>query len=127
MAYSNIRYLRIVANDDEAPNRIRELREAAGLKQDRLADIVGMHQSTLSKLEKGSRGLGFDDMRRIANALNVAPVDLMPHSDHGMVLTDAERELIMRLRQSDDRERETFDRVAAAILPDLDKGSAEVA
>lgn len=37
---------------NQKQNRIRELREQANLKQSELADIVGISQQTLSKLER---------------------------------------------------------------------------
>lgn len=52
-------------------NRIRELREKAGLSAERLADRVGTTQATISRLETGARRLTVSWMRRIADALQV--------------------------------------------------------
>lgn len=58
-------------------NRIRELREAAELSMQDLADRVGTSASQINKLEKGQRRLTTDWMQRVANALNCEPQDLL--------------------------------------------------
>ncbi|MCA6305263.1 MAG: helix-turn-helix transcriptional regulator [Phenylobacterium sp.] len=52
-------------------NRIRELREAAGLSQQQLADRAGTSQPQVDRLEKGERKLTADWMRRLSEALGV--------------------------------------------------------
>lgn len=58
-------------------NRIRELREKAGLSAERLADRVGTTQATISRLETGARRLTVSWMRRITDALQVRPEELI--------------------------------------------------
>jgi transcriptional regulator with XRE-family HTH domain len=59
-------------------NRIRELRERAGLSQAQLAELVGTTQAEISRLETGERRLTVDWMARIARALMLRPSDLLP-------------------------------------------------
>lgn len=63
------------------PNRIRELRERAGLSQWKLGEIVGTSAPQIGRLEIGSRQLTVDWMRKIARALGVQPADLLPESE----------------------------------------------
>ena len=58
-------------------NRIRELRQKRGLTGQRLAEMVGTTQVTISRLETGQRKLTQDWMRRIAKALDCSPADLI--------------------------------------------------
>lgn len=58
-------------------NRIRELRVAAGLHAHELADRIGTTQSTISRLEAGTRGLTIDWLYRIALGLGVRAADLL--------------------------------------------------
>ena len=58
------------------PNRIREWRELKGLKQQELADIVGLSKVQISRIELGDRGLSLDYARDIAKALDVSVNDL---------------------------------------------------
>lgn len=51
-------------------NRIKEKREAAGLKQIDLYTKLGWPQSRLSNYENGLRTPGLDDARLIVRALN---------------------------------------------------------
>lgn len=55
------------------PNRVRELRLAAGMKQRQLAERVGVSVQELSKLERGERRLTFAWMERLGSALGVTP------------------------------------------------------
>ncbi len=56
-----------------APNRIRELREAAGLTLSELAERVGTSNQMISHLELGKRQLTVDWLRRLGTALGCHP------------------------------------------------------
>lgn len=56
--------------------RVRALRLAAGLSQERLADKAGLHRTYVSSLERGLRNVGLDNILRLAKALEVSPTDL---------------------------------------------------
>lgn len=106
-----------VANDDTPPNRIRELREERGLTQVDLAKLVHSTPSALNKLEKGSRGLDQQWMRRLATALSIAPADLLPREDNPNILDDDESRLIDSYRRATREQRDYFERVSDAIMP----------
>ncbi len=55
--------------------RLREMRQAVGLTQSRLAEIVGASQAQILRLEKGERRLTFEWMIRLAQALGHKPTD----------------------------------------------------
>lgn len=122
MANARIGYYRVVANDDEPPHRIEELMEAAGLNQAELARRANVTASSLNKVIKGTRGLDLDWMIRLARALStderpISPADLLPRSVNPWLLDEEERALIEARRQADEAQRETFKRVAEAVLP----------
>jgi len=60
------------------PNRLREIREQAGLSMQALATLVGTTAPQINKLEKGERRLTLDWMTRLATALGIEPKDLLP-------------------------------------------------
>ena len=60
-----------------APNRIAEERKASGLSQQELADAVGAHWITISKLERGKIKLTTQWMEKLAAALDVGERDLL--------------------------------------------------
>ena len=62
------------------PNRIRELRKAADLTMDQLAERANTSQQQIQRLETGTRRLTQEWMDRIAEALNVHPAELLPSS-----------------------------------------------
>ena len=51
--------------------RVRELRRKQGITQARLAQILGLRQtSTICNIEKGRRLVGTDELPKLAKALN---------------------------------------------------------
>jgi transcriptional regulator with XRE-family HTH domain len=63
---------------DIRPNRIAEIRKAKQLSQQDLAEAVGAHWITISKLERGKMQLTGDWLNRLAGALDVTPGDILP-------------------------------------------------
>ncbi len=58
--------------------RLRELRAAKGLTQVQLAELCGMPQSTISRIESGSTtGVDFETLDRLAAALGVHASELI--------------------------------------------------
>lgn len=49
--------------------KIKELREAAGLTQEQLADKTGLQRSNIARIESGKYSTGQDILSRIATAL----------------------------------------------------------
>lgn len=56
---------------------IREARKRAGLSQIQLAELVGMDQSGISRIERGERPVTVDMLKAIAQALGVRPAALL--------------------------------------------------
>ncbi|MEU3203585.1 helix-turn-helix transcriptional regulator [Streptomyces cyaneofuscatus] len=57
--------------------RIGELRRAAALSQEQLADRIGVERRTIQRYEAGSRDPRFTDLLLIAAALDASVVDLV--------------------------------------------------
>lgn len=71
-------------------NRVRELRELAGLTQDELAERLGTTYQQISKHERGERRLTISWLNRYAAALNVSPADLIAAPQVDEVVNEAE-------------------------------------
>lgn len=56
---------------------VRTLREAAGISQDAFADMVGVHRTYMSGIERSKRNPSIDVVERIAIALKVDPGRLL--------------------------------------------------
>ena len=71
--------------------KLRELRKKAGLNQTQLAEKIGVSLLTLFRWEKGERQPRVEDIRKLANALNVSENDLLSNDistqPKGWVLT----------------------------------------
>lgn len=56
---------------------MRELRVAAGLSQDQLADRIGMERRSVQRYERGERDPRYTELLLIADALGVPVVELV--------------------------------------------------
>jgi transcriptional regulator with XRE-family HTH domain len=60
--------------------RIRELRLAKGLTQERLAERAGLHPTYIGGIERGERNVGLDNIFKLARALREHPSALFPEA-----------------------------------------------
>jgi transcriptional regulator with XRE-family HTH domain len=61
----------------ELGRRIRVLRQAQGMSQERLAEKAGVHRTYVGSLERGERNVALINIVRLADALGVDPADLI--------------------------------------------------
>lgn len=64
----------------EVGRRIRQAREARGLTQEALADLVSLTRTSVTNIEKGRQKFLAHTLIDLAAALRVAPVTLLPES-----------------------------------------------
>ncbi len=85
-------------------NRIKEIRKEQNLTQSELANLLGVNQSIVQKLETGATDLDIPWMRRLAKALNVSVLELLPKD----IITQEEIELLAFVRKkTDDKDSQT--------------------
>lgn len=60
---------------------VRKHREAAGMSQERLADLAGIHRTYIGDVERGERNVGLVNIQRIASALGIKVSDLTATMD----------------------------------------------
>jgi transcriptional regulator with XRE-family HTH domain len=63
------------------PDRLRAARELRKLSQSDLAEKTGLQPSAISHFEQDRRSPSFDNLKRMANALNVTTDYLLGRSD----------------------------------------------
>lgn len=68
----------LVAEPSSFAARLKELREAAGVSQYRLAQLSGLAKQTLSQLEKGSNDPSWETVLKLAKALGVSVAEFAP-------------------------------------------------
>ena len=64
--------------------RLRTLRKRAGLTQEKLADLIGVHETTIRRWEKNERQPRISEIKALAKALGVSENDLLndPPPEH---------------------------------------------
>jgi transcriptional regulator with XRE-family HTH domain len=60
---------------------LREHREARGLSQENLANLLGVHRTYLGGVERGERNLTLRTVERIAERLQIDPLELINGHD----------------------------------------------
>lgn len=58
-------------------NNMRRTRKEAGLSQEALADMCGLHRTYIGSVERGERNISIDNMELIANALGCQIQDIL--------------------------------------------------
>ncbi|MDT3416133.1 transcriptional regulator with XRE-family HTH domain [Brevibacillus aydinogluensis] len=61
--------------------RLKKAREQKGLKQNRVARTLGIHNSTLAKYESGDREVDIDTLKKLAEMYEVSVDWLSGHTD----------------------------------------------
>ena len=92
--------------------RIRELRNAKGIKQCELADMLNMERSHLTRIESGKHSPSDENLYKIANILNVEIKDLFDF-EHNKPEEDLISEIIDRLNNHPDRIKDFYKIVIA--------------
>lgn len=58
-------------------SKIKDARKAKGYKQEYLAHLTGIPQSTLSRIESGSRSPSLEELNKLIKALGLHPLALV--------------------------------------------------
>ena len=61
---------------EELGNRIRELRQNTGLSQEKFALKIGMDRTYFASVEAGKRNIAIENIKKIADGLNVTISEL---------------------------------------------------
>ncbi|MFJ2905446.1 helix-turn-helix domain-containing protein [Streptomyces sp. NPDC091279] len=64
--------------------RVRGLRKARGISQEKLAELSGLHRTYIGSVERGERNISLVNIHRIANALGVVPSELLADDEGGI-------------------------------------------
>jgi transcriptional regulator with XRE-family HTH domain len=67
----------VVATKEEIGRRLRAIRDARGVTQVELAELLGIDQSNVSSIERGVRGLTVHQAVKLAKALKVTTDEIL--------------------------------------------------
>lgn len=78
-------------------NRIKEFRQQAGMKQQELADVLSVKQTTVSGWEVGRREPDFDSLKRMADIFNCSIDELLGQKEKPVVKDDGLNQKLEKL------------------------------
>ena len=61
--------------------RLRVVRERVGVSQEKLAEMASLHRTYVSSVERGKRNISLLNIEKLAGALGVTLVELMPERE----------------------------------------------
>ena len=90
--------------------RIRELRKASGMAQEHLAEVLGIEQQYMSRIELGKSYPSLDRLMRIAEVLKVPLPSLFDFAHHDPEAVLPER-MLKNMEGVDDSDRQLLYRI----------------
>lgn len=94
--------------------RIRELRKKKGLKQEDLAELVGLEPTSISNIENGYNYPTIQNLEKIVNVLESSFVEIFKFSKHKEV-KDLMDEIIVMLNKNPDKTQDFYKILKALI------------
>lgn len=80
-------------------SRIKAVRLSKGMKQGTVAEMVGCDVNTISRYETGKVAPDIEQLMKLAEVLEVSPLDLLPPLSHEQRLVDLRKGLAAKARQ----------------------------
>ncbi|MBQ5901106.1 MAG: helix-turn-helix transcriptional regulator [Clostridia bacterium] len=80
--------------------RIKEFRKKLNMTQETLAELTGLTQGQIVRIEQGKTDIGLEQLTVFANALGVKPTDLLPAEWQPQPITPAEQQILDMIRKT---------------------------
>ena len=94
-------------------NRIKEFRQQAGMKQQELADVLSVKQTTVSGWEVGRREPDFESLKRMSDIFNCSIDELLGQKEKPVVKDDG---LNQKLEKLSDRNLQRLEEYIDLLL-----------
>ena len=80
--------------------RIKEFRKKLNMTQETLAQLTGLTQGQIVRIENGKTDIGLEQLNLFAKALNVNFLDLLPAELQPEPITPAEQQILDMIRKT---------------------------
>lgn len=99
---------------------IKQLRKKRNLTQQQIADILQMHRSNYSKVEKGERELSISSVIALADFFNLSLDELVKSNNLAKIQPPLERKSILhqleKIQELDEEDKKAVSKVLEAML-----------
>ena len=86
--------------------KVRALRKAEGLTQEKLGEKAGLHYTYIGAIERTECNLSIDNIEKVAKGVGVEPVELFRFSSERISVSERDKlvmELVGLLKERDER------------------------
>lgn len=97
-------------------NRIAQIRQLKGMSLTEVATAASTTKAQIQKLEKGERRLTLDWMERIARALGVSVIDLIPGGASNQGSQKVDDQIISMINMMSDKDKRMLLNVAEGLF-----------
>lgn len=94
-------------------NKILELRKSSGLSAKKLAEMVDLHPSQITKIEKGESKPSLDALFRICDALNISLAEFF--AETSVQLSQEQQQLLNNSKEMTDEQIEIINKLIIAF------------
>jgi transcriptional regulator with XRE-family HTH domain len=101
--------------DKDFGSRLKTVRESRGLSQSDLAAKTGLQPSAISHFETNSRSPSFDNLKRLADALNVSTDHLLGRTTEAAIAGPAVDRLFRHGQNLTDEDWQAMESMAEAL------------
>jgi transcriptional regulator with XRE-family HTH domain len=95
----------IIESNKVLGSRLKEARERRNLKQNRVAKIIGIHNSTLAKYESDTRDPDTDTLTKLAELYDVSIDWLKGRENKTKTISDIDRSIVERIYELPEDEK----------------------
>ena len=106
-------------------NRIRELRQAAGMSQAEVGELLGCHGTAVSKLELETRQLDPQAIHALCDIFGCTADYLLGRSDTRLsAVTDRQARILAAYDSAGERDRDIIDKILGLDVPESKRDTA---
>ncbi len=105
-----------MAGNKKFGEHLKKLREAKGLKQEELAELVGLEYQTISRLETGYYFTSYNNLSKISNALGITLKDLFDYSENELTKEDLLQLINNNIKELDIHDIQTIHKLILVYL-----------
>ena len=105
-----------MAGNKHFGKQLKKIREARGYSQEDLAELVGLEYQTISRIETGFYFTSYENLAKIADALNVKIKDLFDYDEKDLSREEIIKSLNEKMQQLSSEKLQILKKIIDAVI-----------